>query len=119
MAVILVKDGVKFEATVGPYAGKIAPAGFALLAAIHGAANALGHDVTISSGSDGCHSGANDPHHRAEAYDVRTHDVPDKQALLREIESRLPPGRFYVFIEAENTENEHIHGQVAKNTIYP
>jgi hypothetical protein len=119
MAIVLVKDGVKFEATVGPYIGKIAPGGFALLAAIQGAADALGRDVTISSGSDGCHSGVNDPHHRAEAYDIRTHDIPDKGALLQEIQNRLPVGRFYVFIEALNTENEHIHGQVRKGTTYP
>lgn len=111
MGVVRVKEGVKFD--------PIAPGGFVLLAAFQGAAAALPHDVTISSGSDGCHSGVEDPHHKGNAYDVRTHDIPDKEALLREIQNRLPPGRFYVFIEDLNGVNEHIHGQVRKGTTYP
>jgi hypothetical protein len=108
---VRVKDGVQFTV--------IAPGGFVLLAAIDGAAAAIGHDVTITSACDGCHSGINDPHHRGEAYDVRTHDVPDKAKLLAEIQARLEPTRFYAFIEASDTDNEHIHVQVRKGTVYP
>ena len=90
-----------------------------LLEAFGEAARAIGHDVTITSACDGAHSGPDDPHHRGEAYDVRTHDVPDKNALLAEIEKRLNPTYFFVFIEGEGTDNEHIHGQVRKGVTYP
>ena len=109
--VVLVKDGVMFK--MG------APGGFVILAAITGACAAIGHDVTITSGSDGEHSGPNDPHHSGNAYDVRTHDVPDKNALLLEIEKRLDPGCFFAFIEDPGGPNEHIHAQVRKGTVYP
>lgn len=111
MGVVRVKDGVQFS--------KIAPGGFELLRAITQAADESNHDVTITSGTDGLHSGADDPHHRGEAYDVRTNDIPDKNALLFAIKSKLAPDHFYVFIEAEGTANEHIHGQVKKGTTYP
>jgi hypothetical protein len=110
-SVIRVKDGVQFK--MG------APGGFVLLAAITEACASIGHDVTITSGCDGEHSGPNDPHHRGEAYDVRTKDVPDKNALLGEIQKHLDPARFFAFIEAEGTDNEHIHAQVKKGTTYP
>lgn len=90
-----------------------------LLAAFLGAAQDIGHDVTISSACDGTHSGPNDPHHEGKAYDVRTHDIPDKDLLLAQIERRLDAAYFYVFIEDAGTENEHIHGQVKKGTTYP
>jgi len=109
--VIRVKPGVQFTT--------IAPGGFVLLDAILWAAQDIGHDVTITSGTDGMHSGPDDPHHRGEAYDVRTKDVPDKDLLLAQIQRRLDAAHFYVFIEAEGTENEHIHGQVKKGTTYP
>lgn len=111
MNVIRVKPGVEFAV--------IAPGGFMLLEAINEAARAIGHDVTITSGTDGQHSGPEDPHHRGEAYDVRSHDVPDKHALLYEIEKRLNLAYFYVFLEDEGTPNEHIHGQVRKGAVYP
>ena len=65
--VVRVKEGVQF--------GVIAPGGFAILAAIVGAATRLAMDLTITSGSDGAHSGVDDPHHRGEAYDLRSHDL--------------------------------------------
>lgn len=106
-----VKPGVSFE--------YIAPAGFRILAAIDAAAMTLGHDVTITSGCDGCHSGQTDPHHSGEAYDVRTKDVPDATALLREILRRLGTEYFFAFIESPGTGNEHIHAQRKRGTIYP
>ena len=65
---VRIKDGVKFEAVIGGYIGKVAPAGLAILAAIWRAAQELDCDLTITSGSDGCHSGQIDTHHSAEAY---------------------------------------------------
>lgn len=109
--VVRVKDGVEFTF--------IKPGGFVLLQAITGACQAIGHDVTITSACDGCHSGINDPHHRGEAYDIRTHDIPNKDRLLAEIEKRLDAELFYAFLEAAGTDNEHIHAQVRKGTIYP
>lgn len=111
MGIIRTKDGVQFA--------KIAPGGFVLLAAIQGAAMALNYDLTITSGTDGEHSGPNDPHHLGEAYDVRTHDVPDKNKLLLKIRELLTPDLFYSFIESEGTDNEHLHCQVKKGTVYP
>ncbi len=34
-------------------------------------------DLTITSGTDGAHSGPGDPHYHGEAYDVRSHDLDD------------------------------------------
>ncbi len=111
MNVLRVKPGVEFTV--------IAPGGFMILEAINQAARVIGHDVTITSGTDGTHSGPTDPHKRGEAYDVRTNDQPDKYALLAEIQRRLAPELFYVFLEDEGTPNEHIHGQVRKGVTYP
>lgn len=117
---VRVKGGVAFAATVGPYKGTIAPAGFVLLAAILRAAQAIGHDLTITSGSDGCHSGELDPHHSAEAYDVRTHDLSAEQkaTVLGVMQQEAGP-LFYAFLEAAGTDNEHIHAQRKKGTTYP
>ena len=117
---VRVKDGVTFAAIAGPYTGVIAPGGFVLLAAIFATAQIIGHDLTITSGSDGCHSGELDPHHRAEAYDVRTHGLTaeQKELALKTIQDASGP-RFFAFIEDAGTDNEHIHCQVAKGTVYP
>jgi hypothetical protein len=111
VCVLRVKPGVEFQV--------IAPGGFRILAALDMAAQALNHDITITSGTDGQHSGPDDPHHRGEAYDVRTHDLPDKQALLNELNDLLGTTAFYAFIEDAGTENEHIHCQVTRGTVFP
>ena len=110
--VVRVKPGVEFAV--------IAPGGFELLAAITLAASSLGYDLTITSGTDGVHSGPNDPHHRGEAYDVRSHDLPDPAVALQQIQLHLIDlERFFAFIEDPGTDNEHIHCQVKKGTTYP
>jgi hypothetical protein len=111
MRIVRCKAGVQFAI--------IAPGGFEILRAITEAAMGLSYDVMITSGTDGTHSGPNDPHHRGEAYDVHTKDVPDKQELLYSIMKHLAPDQFYGFIEDENMPNEHIHVQVKKGTVYP
>ena len=113
MGVVRVKDGVEFS--------KIAPGGFRLLAAIDGAAFQLNMDFTVTSACDGEHSGPNDPHHRGEAYDVRSHDFSssDKNLILATIMGKLEPTRFFGFLEAAGTDNEHFHFQVKKGTEYP
>ena len=45
-----------------------------ILAALKAASKTLNLDLTITSGTDGVHSGPGDVHHRGEAYDVRSHD---------------------------------------------
>jgi hypothetical protein len=112
--IVKVKDGVEFKV--------IAPGGFVLLHAIVLAAQDQEMDLTITSACDGEHSGPDDPHHRGEAYDIRTRDVPDPQRLLEALDfylSERDPGCFFVFIEDPGTENEHIHCQVRKGTSYP
>jgi len=110
--VVRVKDGVEFA--------KIAPAGFRILEAISKTARTLGVDLTITSGTDGLHSGPDDPHHRGEAYDVRSQDLgATKPVVLNCFLSLLPQTQFFCFLEAEGTKNEHFHLQVKKGTTYP
>jgi hypothetical protein len=113
-----VKDGVQFTV--------IAPGGFRILAAFEDAADQIAHDLTITSACDGAHSGPNDPHHRGEAYDIRTKDLPDKMLTLAKIkdflgipESDDQGSRFFAWIECAGQDNEHIHVQVRKGTTYP
>lgn len=104
----------------------IAPGGFRILAALEDAADQIAHDLTITSACDGVHSGPDDPHHRGEAYDVRTKDLPDKNLALNKIkdflaipESAEQGSRFFAWIENEGLDDEHIHVQVRKGTVYP
>lgn len=110
--VVRVKPGVQFTL--------IAPGGFCILSALQQAAISLSLDLTITSACDGLHSGPTDPHHRGEAYDIRTHDftAEQKTAVLAAITQTLGE-RFYSFLESPNTDNEHIHSQVRKGTMYP
>ncbi len=111
--VVRVKEGVQFTT--------IAPGGFRILNAIETTARKAGFDLEITSACDGMHSGPNDPHHRGEAYDVRTHGFSqgEKMTILNCFLSLLPADRFYCFLEAPNTSNEHWHCQVKKGTTYP
>lgn len=113
MSVVNVKDGVQFSI--------IAPGGFRILYAIDRAAQYLNLPLVITSGTDGEHSGPNDPHHRGEAYDVRSHEfTPDqKQQVLEEILGYLDLDHFYGFLESPGTANEHFHFQVKKGTTFP
>lgn len=113
IGVVRIKDGVEFQ--------KILPSGFRILSAIDQVAKALSLDLVITSGTDGAHSGPNDPHHRGEAYDVRSRDFNRdlKQQVLNAILSRLDMDRFSGFLESEGTDNEHFHFQVKKGTTYP
>ena len=104
---VRVKDGVQFAV--------IAPGGFRILAALDWASRTLGYDLWITSGTDGEHSGPDDPHHFGRAYDIRCHDVPDRYLLATTIANYLADtdaGKFYVFVEGDNTDNVHIHAQV-------
>ena len=111
--VVECKPGVEFTI--------IAPAGFAILAALQLAAQNLKLNLTITSACDGEHSGPTDPHHRGEAYDVRVHDLPgdEKFAVLAHVMQTLGTVHFFGFLEDPYTDNEHLHFQVKKGTTYP
>lgn len=117
----------------------IAPAGFAILRALVYVAQVTHLDVTITSACDGTHQGPTDPHHRGEAYDVRTHDWTDtvKDAVCYHLIDALraqgdPPAapnpdvprsfqtaQWFAFIEAAGTPNEHLHVQLRRGRVYP
>ena len=128
---VQVKPGVRFSV--------IAPAGFRLLSAIEQASRKIGVTLTITSAVDGAHSGPDDPHHRGEAYDLRCHDLPEavKHTVLATIlaacsddqigpphpvpgiQGGLASSKFFGFIEAAGTDNEHIHVQLRQGRSYP
>lgn len=112
MNVVRVKDGVQFSV--------IAPGWFRILSAIDRAASELGLDLIITSGTDGEHSGPNDPHFRGEAYDIRSHEfnAEEKESILLFLR-RCLGDRFYCFLESEGLPNEHFHCQITKGSTYP
>ncbi|SRR5258708_3596465 len=109
--IIKVKDGVEFTT--------IAAGGFRMLAAFVTVADKLGQDLTITSACDGEHSGPDDPHHHGLAYDIRSHDLVDKDRVLQAIISELGTDQFYAFLESPDSDNEHIHCQLRHGIIYP
>lgn len=124
---LLLKPGATLE--------PIAPAGYVLLAALKATARTLELDLTITSGTDGVHSGPDDPHKTGEAYDVRSQGFTHEQkvGILAEVLAQLQRGemdapietsngiatmRFYGFLEAPGTTNEHFHFQRRRGTTY-
>lgn len=118
MASVKIKPGVKFGPEGGPPV--IAPAGFLILQAIKAASKQLNIDLTITSGTDGAHSGPADPHHFGEAYDIRSHDFPAalRPAVVKAVMDQLGWKQFYGYIEAPGTDNEHFHFQRKKDTTF-
>lgn len=111
MGALKIKPGVQFAT--------IAPAGARILEVLRVVARTSPHDITITSGTDGAHSGPGDPHHSGEAYDVRVKDLTDwqRQVLYHRLVSLLGP-RFYVLYESSDTPNAHIHIQRRRATTY-
>lgn len=107
---IKIKDGVEFI---------IAPSGVIILQALKSVSRRLNITLTITSGSDGEHSGPNDPHKRGEAYDVRSHDfdLDLRRRILLIVNSELGDN-FFGFLEDENTPNEHYHFQLKKGSVF-
>lgn len=125
--VVRVKANVEFAV--------ISPAGFALLAAIHAAAQHFGMDLTITCGTEG-HPDI-DPHTTGAAYDLSVQGLNDPQIidLVLFLRETLGP-RFYVTYETPNDPRQalviadvavrnlhatapHLHLQRRKNTTYP
>ena len=115
MGRLLVKPGVDFGTV-------LAPAGAQILDTLKRLVPAYPFDVTITSARDGVHSGPADPHHSGEAFDLRTNTLTDDQTidLLTDIRRLLykTPRKFYAFLEAPATANEHIHCQKRKGVTY-
>lgn len=113
IGVLRYKDGVLFDI--------IAPGGFEIIYALKRTATALLADLTITSGTDGEHSGPTDPHKRGEAYDVRSHDFSpeQKQRVLTTVMGLLGVDYFYGFLEDSTEDGEHFHFQVKRGTAYP
>ena len=108
---INIKDGVTFVYSIG---------GLCILQALKAVSRMLEKNLTITSGSDGEHSGPKDPHHFGDAYDVRSHDLDPvtKQQFLANLNNLLRRDQFYYFLESPNTDNEHFHIQVKNGTKY-
>lgn len=115
MARVLVKDGVDFGTS-------LAPAGARILDELKRIVAGLDFDVTITSARDGLHSGPADPHHSGEAFDLRTHGLApaQKDRLLAALQDALykTPRRFFAFLEAAGTDDEHIHVQRKTGITY-
>lgn len=123
MSVVRTLPGVQFAV--------IAPAGFAILGALWRTSQDLQRDLTITSGTDGEHSGPEDPHHLGCAYDVRSHDFlpSEKDAFVRQVLNCLgapsPESGGYItafffgWLENANTPNEHYHFQLRHGLQYP
>ena len=109
---VLVKPGCEFSV--------VAPAGYVILRAFRTASRKIGSDLTITSGTDGLHSGPLDVHHAGEAYDVRSHDFPMalRPVVLKAVMDELGWERFYGYLEVPGTDNEHFHFQRRKFTTF-
>lgn len=95
----------------------------AILNALQIASEWLGITLTVTSGEDGLHSGPNDPHHDGRAYDVRSYDIANKDAVLTAVMRAFNDGplaaadggivtsRFFGWLENAGLPNEHFHFQ--------
>lgn len=124
---IMAKSGVQFA--------QIAPAGFRLISAIERTSRLLNVDLVITSGTDGFHSGPNDPHKRGCAFDVRSRTLEPEQvkAVLRQVLLECADGdeaptekadglvteKFFGFHEGAQTPNAHLHFQLRMGKVYP
>lgn len=108
---IKIKPGVQFSV--------IAPGGMRILEVLKQIAAEVDFDLTITSGTDGTHSGPLDPHKMGSAYDVRSKSLTaaQKALFLEKVKAGLGP-RFFAFLEAPGTSNEHFHIQRKKGTVY-
>lgn len=75
--------------------------------------------VTLTAGSNGGHA-AGSAHYRFEAVDVRTKDFASteaKHAFADIVRVQLGDG-FFVDLEDEGADNEHLHVQLRRNTRF-
>lgn len=111
----------------------IAPGGFRILAALDHATQVIGHDLTITAGTNDHSIGK---HPVGEAFDVRVRDltVPEILRLRENLQATLGP-RFTVLFESPTKPADpaladiatintgasapHVHIQVKRGTSYP
>lgn len=77
-------------------------------------------ELVFTSINDSTH-GLNSRHYRDEAIDIRSKnfkDLSDKLMFKHALQDELG-SRFTVLLEGLDTDNEHLHVQVKKGTIYP
>lgn len=133
MGALFFKPTAQFEKpTVG---------GACLIAALAWTAAQSPFDLMITSGTDGTHSGPDDPHKKGNALDVRssTFSLEDKNRVLHLVTSYLSDltdqlgedarivstsdglatALFFGFLEDAGLPNEHYHYQVRKGRQVP
>lgn len=115
----------------------LGPAHFRLKAAWEAVARRWGLILQITAGTNGQHSGPDDPHTWGNAFDVRAHTLTEAnkplvlQAVLKELSDSptddpvLPNGDqgyctklFYAFLEDPATPQEHFHSQLRHGRDY-
>lgn len=127
MSVTVLRQGVGTEFRL------IAPGGFRILAALDHATQVIGHDLTITAGTNDHTTGR---HPKGEAFDVRVKDldVPQTLRLRQVLQSSLGP-RFTVLYETPTKPSDpmlaaiatinpdatapHLHIQVRRDISYP
>jgi len=109
---LLTKDGIRFADPI--------------LNAAQRASELLALPIRITSGTDGAHSGPDDPHHSGHAYDFGSHEFADKEKVLDTLMGSLDDGptdnkddgivttRYFGWLEAAGTPNEHFHVQLRR-----
>lgn len=125
--------GVTFKPGVLPI-GKLAPAGVRILGALDQTARACKVSLVVTC-ADKEHP-PNDPHSTGDAFDVRTHNLPEdtKHHVLQLLISTLADDagsdaplpisigfattRFYAQLEHPGLPNEHLHVQLRNGVIY-
>lgn len=110
---IQTKEGVRFHDPI--------------LNALAIASEQLGIDLVITCGTEG--HPPTDPHTEGRAYDIRSHDIADKQAALVTImrafmdgpissqDGGLVTNSYFGWLEDAGQLNEHIHVQVRKGVL--
>lgn len=76
--------------------------------------------VFITAGTNGQHSGPNDPHYVGHALDIRTHNMLSldmKRQFLGGLVAELGD-QFFAFLEDAGTANEHVHVQLRHGVTF-
>ena len=111
MGQLFVKEDVDFRKG-------LAPAGQLIYDVLLALTKNYPFNMTITSAYDGVHSGPGDPHYRGEALDIRSQHLTraQKARVVADLQAALyvSPRRFYAFLEAPGTRNEHFHVQLRK-----
>lgn len=108
MALLTKSKGVYFQV--------FTPALMHMLGRLYDLSQEVDHDIVITSANDGLHA-PNSRHYKNEAVDVRSHNVPDKRAFEKTLQTSMGP-QIFVLFESEGTPNAHYHIQVRKGHTF-